>query len=404
MLVDQKPAYRSLTLDDYQAMAGPDWPEYSVFAQGIQIEKFVADELDSMLGQTAQLQSQISNFCVLPFYGREYPTNSHCCLLPMDVDIDRVREDMLSNRRTLDCQACWTLEDAGALSDRQIKNRTLDFYTNTDITKLYQQALAGNYEVNHYKISAGNYCNSTCVSCSPMSSSAWADLANPKNKKRIPIMMEAESKAIKIDYATAKFITFTGGESTMIRTHWDIVEKLVDVGNTNCCISFVTNGSFLLSRRQKELLSKFKYVSICFSIDGVGPVFEYLRYPLSWTQLLANIKWAKDQNYMVSVSYTISNLNILYHEQTVAWFKENNLPYIENPIYRPSYFSPSALPKSIKDKILEQSNNSIAQTFLTRHTLGDQAQYQEFLAEIHRQDRLKQISINDYLPEFVALM
>ena len=78
-------------------------------------------------------------------------------------------------------------------------------------------------------------------------------------------------------------------------------------------MSFVTNGSFSLNARQKEILAKFKNLNFCFSIDGVGPVFEYLRWPLKWVDIENNISWCQANNVEFSVSYTLSNINLLYH-------------------------------------------------------------------------------------------
>jgi hypothetical protein len=190
MLVPQRPIYQTIKFDDYQSMAGPDWPPYDVFIVGDQIDDFVAQELDAMLNVTEDQKNKISNFCVLPFYGREYPTNRHCCLMKEDADIYQVRSDMILNQRTSACQVCWSLEDVGIQSDRQLKNKTLDFFSDTDITKLFEIAVQGKYYVTQYKISAGNFCNSTCVTCGPMHSSAWGELVNNHSKKIIPMMLK----------------------------------------------------------------------------------------------------------------------------------------------------------------------------------------------------------------------
>lgn len=415
MLVDQNPSYRQITKDDYEAMAGPSWPDFEIFSAGSKIEKFIADELDLMLSEIAQKRQNLSNFCVLPFFAKEYPVDTHCCLLPRNYDIDRIRSDMLNNIRTPYCQKCWVLEDAGRLSDRQIKNLTLETIDDTDLSNLYDLAASGNYTTTHYKIEASNYCNATCVTCSNGSSTAWGDLEkkNPQlveefysqdKKSRKLYLLKQQDEKILIDYSTAKFVSFSGGESTMIRTHWDIVEKIADTGNKECRISFVTNGSFNLTSRQRDLLRNFKHVDFCFSIDGISKVFEYMRFPLCWQSVSDNVKWAQDQGFIVNASYTVSNLNILYHEQTVGWFQDNNIPYIENLVYDPEHFAPRSLSHDVKQKILGRTNNDMIKLLLSTHTDDDSKKYQEFLKHISYQDSLKKIRISDYLPEFVSMI
>jgi len=405
MLVDQKSLYKNITEEDYHSMAGPDWPDYHTFSQGGQIEKFVADEIDQMLSAVGDRRKQISNFCVLPFYGREFPSDTHCCLLPPVYNIDKIRTDMLHNRRPSECSKCWRVEDAGHLSDRQIKNRTLDFYTNIDLLNLYDNAVSGNYQTSHYKLAASNFCNATCVTCNSYSSTAWADLLEANSQSMQPLrVVKVDDQKISIDYQSAKFIGFMGGEPTMIRTHWDALEKLLEHDNRECMISFVTNGSFDLTARQKSLLKEFVNVNFNFSIDGTEKVFEYLRFPLNWQKLLDNINWAKEQNFLVSATYTISNLNILYHETTKKWFNNNDIKFIENPVYDPTWFAPRSLDRLTKEKLLEQTNDNLIRSLLRSHTADDDNNYRKFLSQIKSQDKMKGIRMNDYLPEFADLI
>lgn len=395
----------TITQEDYTAMSGPDWPSYSAYCSGDQPD-FVVDEIRSMLGKTVQQQNSITNFCVLPFYGREYPADVHCCQLPADYDIDSIQQDMLQNRRNSQCSVCWRLEDAGARSDRQIKNETAVAQTNRDLYHFYEQAMQGNYATTQYKIDGGNYCNATCVTCEPGSSSSWGRLKSDWEGTRIPLvdLVREDHEKIVIDYPRAEYISFTGGESTMIRTHWNILRRLIEVGNTACQISFVTNGSFTPTEKQMAILEQFPNINFCFSIDGINRVFEYMRYPLNWETLLQNIEFAKKHGFSVSASYTISNLNILYHEQTVEWFVQNSIPYLENPVELPAYFAPSALSDTIKQEILARTNNSTVQMLLQNHSEQDQQLFERFCENVRLQDAMKKISVADYLPEMATLL
>ena len=115
----------------------------------------------------------------------------------------------------------------------------------------------------------------------------------------------------RIDYANAKSIGFRGGEPFLSKTNFDILEKLIEIGNTDCFINFTTNGSSDILDYQKNILRKFKNINFCFSIDGIGPVFEYMRYPLTWDKLEENLEYCRKNNILISASYTVSNLNIL---------------------------------------------------------------------------------------------
>jgi hypothetical protein len=394
--------YSFVTQADYQAVAGPDWPQFSAFEKHQDIPDFVYQEIDEMLG-IPKIFSHPS-FCILPFYGTEYPINTFCCLTPKGSNRETVKQEMLDGQRPSTCNKCWALEDAGLKSDRILKNETLDFYTNRNIQDLYQECVDGNAEIVHYKIDTNNVCNATCVTCGSRSSSAWAKLEKDQGQVSAKTwQLYPADVDKKINYFTAKSIGFRGGEPFMSKTNFYILEKLAEAGNYNCFISFTTNGSFELTPKQLTLIKQFSNMNFCFSIDGIGPVFEYVRYPLNFDQIQKNIKFCQAHNIIVSVSYTLSNLNVLYHAQTVEWFEQHNLKYIVNPVYNPSYFSPSSLPDLVKQQI-KQSLPVELQSIIDSHSLQHDRDFENFKQEIAKQDNWKNIQLKHYLPELAALI
>lgn len=395
--------YSFITRPDYDAVAGPDWPSYDNFRQHKNVEDFVYNEIDTMLADVNPFEHP--SFCILPFYGTEHPANRPCCLLPPTYNLEEIKSNMLAGQRPTACQKCWTLEDAGVKSDRQLQNEKLEFYFDQDLRSLYKQAKLGNSQTVHYKIITNNTCNATCVTCYSNCSSAWAQLERTNGVEPSPSwqMTPVEVDPL-IDYATARSIVFCGGEPFLSKTNFHVLEKLLAAGNTSCFISFDTNGSSDLTAYQKELIGKFSNVNFCFSIDGIGPVFEYLRYPLTWSKLLENIEYCRQNNILISASYTVSNVNIFYHTQTVTWFKAQGINYNINPVYNPVHFRPGALSKEIKQQIISNGLAEDAQILVENHSEEQDRLYLDFLKRIQEQDLWKGISIHDYLPKFAQLL
>lgn len=395
--------YKSLSKDDYTAFAGSDWPSYEQFQRQDKVEQFVYDEIDEYLSRYTKFDDPA--FCVLPFYGIEYPANLSCCIM-QPADINQVKHQMLNGVRPAACQACWKLEDAGLVSDRIIKNTALDYYTKQDLSSLYNDAKTNKSSILSYKIDTSTVCNATCTTCNGNNSSSWRRLEKVNTglaKKQSRGISSAKAQQI-VDFPTAKMINFRGGEPLLSKTNFFILEKLIECGNTECFISFTTNGSVIPNNRQLEILSHFENINFNLSIDGVGKVFEYLRYPLKWESVLAMIDFCKEHNFEVSASYTISNLNILYHAQTTQWFKDNDINYINNMVTYPTYFSASALSKEIKNKILSLNNDHELTYILSQHSVHDDSNFEKFKTEILKQDSWKKININDYLPELAKLI
>ena len=333
-------------------------------------------------------------FCVLPFFGYEYTPSGFttpCCLLPKDTNIKQLQTEMLSRQRPVACQKCWKLEDQGLPSNRQIKNSTFDLYKNRDLNYIEDDCREGKFNSQIIQLYTSNLCNSTCITCGPQASTAWATLKKIKTFEIID-----QTILDSLVYEDLVILTFVGGEPFYENRNFEILQKLIDVGNTDCYISFVTNGSTNISDKQINILKQFKNLDICLSIDGIGPVFEYLRYPLKWDKLLENIKLYRGLGIYLSVSYTISNLNVLYHEETVAWFDSENLVYNYNPINDPDYFAPAVLPQSVKDQYPQLS------AFFTGTSNEDLLE--KFYAEIAAQDQLKKIKLENYLPKVYNLL
>jgi hypothetical protein len=72
-----------------------------------------------------------------------------------------------------------------------------------------------------------------------------------------------------------------------------------------------------------KIWSRFKRIDLAFSIDGIGEQFNYLRWPLQWSQVEDNIKYVLDLNgtniKITPFSYTTTPLSLYYHDTYVNW-------------------------------------------------------------------------------------
>ena len=348
----------------------------------------------------------MKTFCVAPWYAREIDHSglvTACCLLSKKHDIDTVRAKMLDGQRPSECDKCWRIEDQAQRSDRQMKNSSLDWYWNRDIESIYHDAQAGNSQIRMLTVTTSAICNAHCVTCSPHYSTSWRHLE--RHNTTIPIFPHNTLDLVAIeqhaDLRDLIMLTLRGGEPLYEKQNFQLLERLLELGNSNVFVSIVTNGGVELSDSQRRILAQFPNVNFCISIDGIGPVFEYMRYPLKWDQLLENLKFFQSITNNISASYTISNVNVPYYIETRDWFQRNNIPYNHNLVYNPEFFQPRALPQLIKNKLKQTFSNSDYQSLIgDDHTQHDEQLYQQCQQELARQDRLKGIQAQDYLPAF----
>ena len=343
----------------------------------------------------------MDTFCVLPWYSSEirYKQTVACCLLPKNHDIELIKKDLLNGIRNTACSKCWDLEDKNKTSRRQQENTFLDYKLNRDLGFIKEDCEKNNHSINLYQITTSNLCNQACVSCSSRFSTKWAEI--DRKMGNIPTQnFTLNVDSLNINFYTAKRITLLGGEPLFDTASLIILKKLVDAGNTNCFVSFVTNGSIELSMQQFDLLSKFSDLNICISIDGIESRFEYMRWPAKWPVLLKNLEMYSSLTKNISVSYTVSSLNAIYYDETVNWFKNNNLSHNHNLVHAPNWLSLSNMPSKIKKQL---KNNNFVSLFC--NNINDNEISIEMInQQITLQDQAKKIHIKDYMPEVWQLL
>ena len=327
----------------------------------------------------------MKNFCVVPWYSREIDLTTGkenvCCWINKDISRSDLQQKFLSEQPIPECEKCWDSEKRGIESRRQMENRFLDFKMDRDIQLLQDDTCMGNSNINMYQIFMGSTCNSSCVTCGPTASSSWRGLLkNTVSIKQENSRVDKHFKdfADSVDWSGAKRFNLLGGEPLLINQSFDVLRRLVDASNTDCRISFVTNGNIIPTHEQIEILRHFSDINCCVSIDGIGKSFEYIRYPLRWENLQANLKIYREIFTEVNVSFTVSNLNYYDRSNIIQWFQDQKLLYIENYVSFPAWFNHQVDPS---------------------HELWPQ-----FVQEIKRQDKLKGINIRDYLPYVADLI
>jgi hypothetical protein len=158
-----------------------------------------------------------------------------------------------------------------------------------------------------------NLCNFKCRMCGDMLSSSWeseqkqhdmVDWNNPKNTWMRPDVRQQISRfqdsQIEAEFAAAveehrvEEIYWVGGEPLMYEQHWRYMRRVVELGdgpkvyaryNTN--LSRVDYNGVNLYR---DILAHIRDWQICASIDGFGPIGEYIRTGLASRTFIDNFK------------------------------------------------------------------------------------------------------------------
>lgn len=398
--------YSFVNETDYNAVKGPDWPSFRDFQTHQHVPKWVYQEIDTLLFDQAPFQHP--SFCVLPWHGKEIAFGgqpSHCCLLPQGYDINKIRSEMKQGIRPTECNKCWNLEDNNLLSARQLKNSALDFYLKKNIQDIMQDAAEENTLM--VTVVTSFTCNGACIYCNSSSSSYW-NIIERRIDKTIPIrsykFIGLDKVQRGIDLAQIKTLSLLGGEPLLERRNFEILQKLLDLGNVDVFISVVTNASIHLSQEYRRILSSFPNLTFCLSIDGRDGVFDYQRWPMKWSEVEKNVEDYRGLTENISVSCTITNISLLYYNDAKKWFRSQQMPWIPNPVYDPKIFSPKNLPVSTKHYLRDMLDSDDYSAFIGDPDHESPGLWQDFLLKIQKQDRAKGINIRDFVPEFCDLV
>ena len=158
-----------------------------------------------------------------------------------------------------------------------------------------------------------------------------------------------------------RYIEFTGGEPFMIDQHFAMLQGMVNRGIAHQVeIHYNTNGT-QYPEQAEHIWKHFKTVEIAFSIDDVGPRFEYQRTNAEWTQVCENLDRFRDlkeihSNIQLQVCTTVSVFNVRYLGNVAAWLEKNcdSFSFVYwNMMHDPWHFSIACLPDSAKQCITE---------------------------------------------------
>ena len=245
----------------------------------------------------------------------------------------QLRQDMIDGKLVEGCKECYQQEQFGGRSLRQAHMNSW----------LYIPSVKEKYDnptsvipigVEYFDLRFGNMCNLQCRSCSPENSSQLAKehaelglKVNVKSDINDWYQTDTFIENIKGQLDNIKSLYITGGEPTIIEKNFEILEYLISEGKSQDIILQLNTNLTNIKPRFLDLLSKFKYVVLYVSIDGIGPVQEYLRHPSKWVQIDKNLRSLldlKSDNMIIKPTPVIQNVNLSTITDLFEYFEQFN--------------------------------------------------------------------------------
>ena len=366
-------------------------------------------------------------FCSLPFVEVQSLDGQHglpCCVfraaspIALDTYFDNTeilsaKKQLLSGQAPSQCSRCVQSEKETGHSFRTI--------TETFHKKQSQEIQLIN-DPNYFKIKnvsfiTSNICNLKCLPCRQSSYTRDLELSKLGLSNFIPILKKHTDfkNMLLLDFEK---LTILGGEPFYDKITFEFLEALVEQGKSkNIQVDLNTNMTAITEEKIKFLLSNFQKVMIKGSIDGIGQVNDYLRYPSNWTDIensIALLNSFPSVNFVVTTA--LSNLSLIKYHEVVRWAANTQTNLFITSIDSPYVLRSSLLPPELKAELLtiyqslknefagkvwDRTESCIDSCIKICSTPSDMTDWSEFLSWIKKHDDLRSTCLTDVFPELL---
>lgn len=259
------------------------------------------------------------------------------------------RNKMLCGERPKECDYCWKIEDLDKeyFSDRHYK--TADWWSWDKVDVIAKSDPYEDVYPTYLEVSFSNACNFACAYCSPEISSTWMrdveksgnypvefgshDLNYLKSIGKFPYRHNESNPYVDAfwewfpdAFKHLKVFRITGGEPTMSKDFWRVVDYIIEHHSENPDIQIGINSNLGTDQRLivKLIASICKLeeagiqVEIFTSAESIGEKAEYARDGLQYDVWIDNIKKVlSSTNARVIIMTTVNILSISTLQQFI---------------------------------------------------------------------------------------
>jgi len=250
------------------------------------------------------------------------------------------RKKMLNGDRPSECDYCWKIEDLDKnyFSDRHYK--TSDYWAWDRFNEISKSNPEDDIFPSYLEVSFSNACNFACAYCSPEISSKWMEdikqngayptdhgahnLEHMEKTGKMPYKqrdynpyVEAFWKWFPDALPYLKVLRITGGEPTMSKDCWKLLDYIIENPRLGIEIAINTNGCVkdeLINKLIEKINKLYKLgikVDVYTSLESTGAQAEYARDGLDYKKWCSNInKILTQTSSNVAIMTTINVLSL----------------------------------------------------------------------------------------------
>lgn len=348
---------------------------------------------DELTEQQQHRLIKSDKFCMLPWVhmhafpdGRAYP----CCLGDYWHPVGDLRKNtmeevwnqdayktmrtnMLNERSCKECVKCYEQEQNGFFSMRNDANRNYGHLI-SEVDQTHEDGTHPEFKIRYWDVRFSNMCNFRCRSCGPIFSSNWYKDhvklygVKPDVLKREMAVIEYTTgneddmlKQMEPHIEHLEQVYFAGGEPMIMKEHYYLLERLIDLGKTDVRLVYNTNFSEMRYKDKHvfDYWKHFKTVNVGASLDGMGPQGELIRKGQDWAQTEENRIRMKEEVPHVDfyVSATVTSQNVLHVLDFHRTWSERGFirpqDFNVNICQSPEWYRIDIFPEKFKREVIE---------------------------------------------------
>ncbi len=296
-----------------------------------------------------------------------------------------IRQQMLRGEKVPGCANCYFQESIGKKSAREMLNDEWFDKVPTEVIGRVNYSRLNDGAVDeralYLDLRLGNLCNLKCRTCNPFNSTKIFSetlhlrQTNPEFKEfydgvhdwkltPIPPWFEDESfwSSVERHLPQLRKVYLTGGEPTLIKRNLKFIKNCISTGHAKHIFLMFNTNCTHLTEEFLELLPQFEFTLVNCSIDGIGPVNDYIREGSEWPVLDKNLRRLSQLGRKVQIGVTpvVQIYNILDLVPLMEYIdalsasatQELNVDFLY--ANSPSYFDIRNLPSSVKSVAYEE--------------------------------------------------
>ena len=225
-----------------------------------------------------------------------------------------------------------------------------------------------------------NICNSACQSCNQNLSTKIGSLIS----SNYPIV-DNSAAFWQLPLERVVHLDINGGEPSASKNYRNILKNIPP---SVVSVRINTNCSMVIPEIQ-QLVKRGVHVTVTVSLDGIGRVHDYVRWPIKWENFERNLDIYRNMGIQeLNTWTTVSSLNISNLKNIFAYTKQQGLdhswalleqPEVLNVKYNNHFTRTADVPDELKSIVGQDRDNTI-----------------ELQSWTHAQDQLRGIKLWDY--------